>query len=211
MWTPVEIDETFMTLLARHSTIDESLQWSALSQSVSNIDDFISRSPETVEFTDPVIRLYLGLLGRLPDVAHPDTIPNNSDSGFFTNVASLRSGHSLEDLTNAFLESHEYNHSPLEVRSTETMISEAYLRLLDRNASFAEVRAWTESGHTDAQIFMGIAQSSESLAHSTGLVNYIKSAMLGTPVSYSEAFLLPPDFDFDSYAGPAIPHHGPEI
>jgi hypothetical protein len=162
-----QIDLFYQRTLARHASIDEQLQWSALSTSLdtSTIVRLIDDTPEATTYVDPVFRLYLGAFGRVPDWHNPDG-PNNfdtgSNSGFWTNVNALRSGIGIVGLAEAFVASNEFHQMYGTTQVVAPLIVAFYQHVLDRSPSSDEVSAWLNTGLDAAHILVGFTESIEN-------------------------------------------------
>lgn len=189
--TKAQIDLRYHEVLARHATEAEQVQFAALSatESTAQIDLDIATLPEATQFVDPVIRLYQGAFGRLPDTVDPDgsnlAAYENGDitnqlghvSGFEANVDALRSGISLLALAQAFVASAEFAGIYGSTAVTPALITAYYQHILQRDPSSAEVAAWQATGLNAAQILIGFTQSAEFITKSQQAVNDFKVAL----------------------------------
>src|SRR3981189_291036 len=108
--TQAQIDTIYLEVLSRHATAAEKATFSTLSnsESVAQIDLDISTLPEATSFVDPVVRLYQGAFGRLPDSIDPNgNFDTGAQSGFWVNTNALRSGLTLVQMAQAFVASAE--------------------------------------------------------------------------------------------------------
>ena len=67
--TATQIDTMYEEVLARHATAAEQAAFVSLSQTQTQtqIESDIATLPEATALADPLIRLYQGAFGRLPD------------------------------------------------------------------------------------------------------------------------------------------------
>ena len=72
--TTAQIDLMYEEVLARHATTAEQQAFSALSltESTGAIEADIATLPEATTLVDPLVRLYQGAFGRLPDTIDPN-------------------------------------------------------------------------------------------------------------------------------------------
>ena len=188
--TTIQIDQTYLEVLARHATSDEQLQWAALSQSLGqHVDDQIIQVPEAVDFVDPVIRLYMGAFNRFPDALDPNgNFDTGAQSGFWVNVNAMRNG---VDVAQAFVASPEFQSIYGTTQVSAGLIIEFYIHILGRDPSTSEVSAWQNSGLDAAHILVGFTESVEFKALSQSAVNLEKLQLADN--QYGIAFgQLPP-------------------
>lgn len=209
-----EIDLFYLRILARHASLDEQAQWSALSNSLDTpalmrqIDD----APEVTSYVDPVFRLYQGAFGRLPDWHNPNG-PNNFDneqhSGLWANVNALREGIGIVGLAEAFVASNEFHNLYGTTNVTPALIVSYYSHVLGRAASGDEVAAWMGTGQDAAHILVGFTESSEFVARAASAIEF-KKEQITTQNHYTiedDSPLPPPppeyslDVDPDQYNG----------
>jgi S-layer protein len=188
--TNSQVDTMYVDLLARHATAAEIATWVALSatQTTAQIEAQIEALPEVAAFVEPVIRLYQGAFGRVPDTS------GGLSSGFAVNVNALRSGVSVPALAEAFTVSPEFLAIYGSNAVTPALISAYYQHILGRSATTAEINAWS-SAHLDAaQILVGVTQSAEYTAESLAAVKNFETALLngGHPTGTLQGNLPPP-------------------
>ena len=178
--TAAQIDLKFEEVLSRHATAAEQAAFAALSV---NPTSGATRSRHfdaagSNNLVDPLIRLYQGAFGRLPDTIDPngnvDTAPQ---SGFWVNTNALRSGVSLLGLAQAFVVSAEFNTLYGSTSVTAGLITAFYEHILARDPSSAEVAAWLATGLDAAHILIGFTQSIEFIARSQASVDAFKDAL----------------------------------
>jgi S-layer protein len=185
-----QVDTLYIDLLARHATAAEIATWVALSATLTTtqIEAQIEALPEVLNDVDPIVRLYQGAFGRVPDTA------NGLSSGFAVNVNAVRSGVSIPALAEAFTVSPEFLAIYGSSAVTPALISAYYQHILGRAATSAEITAWS-SAHLDAaQILVGVTQSAEYIASSQAAVKNFETALLngGHPTGTLAGNLPPP-------------------
>jgi len=156
--TDNQIDALYVSALGRHASTAEQAAWSALSANggaTSNVQLLVAQSAETTAFVDPVVRLYQGAFGRVPDSS------GGLSSGLAVNANVLRAGHSLIDLAQAFVDSAEFAARYGSTAVTSSLISAFYHNILGRTPSNAEVSAWMVTHLDAAHILVGFTQSTE--------------------------------------------------
>ena len=171
--TTGQIDVMYEEVLARHATAAEAQAFSALSvsQSTLQIETDIATLPEATQFVDPIIRLYQGAFGRLPDTNLSFGSPA---SGFWVNVNAFRSGVSLVSMAEAFVASAEFSALYGTTAVTPVLITAFYQHILGRAPSSGEVAAWQATGLDAAHILLGFTQSTEFVHSSQPFVDAAK-------------------------------------
>src|ERR1700754_4888333 len=104
------MDLIFLEGLRRQHSEAGKRAFSALSKSegTAQIQQDISTLPEATNLVDPLVRLYQGAFGRLPDSIDPNSnFDTGAQSGFWVNTNALRSGVTLLGLAQAFVVSAE--------------------------------------------------------------------------------------------------------
>lgn len=178
--TKAQIDLMYEEVLSRHATASEQAQFSSLSNSeaTSQIELDIATLPEATSFVDPVVRLYQGAFGRLPDSIDPNgNFDTGAQSGLWANTNALRSGVSLLGLAQAFVGSQEFLNLYGSTTVTAALITSYYEHILGRDPSSAEVAGWIATGQNAAQILIGFTQSTEFIARSQASVDAYKVAL----------------------------------
>jgi len=163
--TNAQVDAFYVNALGRHATAAEDAGWVALSasESTAGIELAIATLPETVQFVDPVVRLYQGAFGRVPDVP-----------GLHAAENYLRGGGNLLQLAQDFVASAEFAALYGSPAVTTALITAYYQHILNRDPSPAEVNAWVSSGLSAAQILIGFTESVEYKTESlTAVTNYV--------------------------------------
>lgn len=153
-------DKSVLAVLGRHATPDELATWNSVADIINSSDG--------QNFVEPLVRLYVGMFNRLPDVADPNgDFDSGPQSGFWVNVNLLRDGKvSLIDMAEAFAQSAEgFSHfgvaGQLHIAPTANFIQNLYLTLLNRSGSSAEISAW-QNLHLDiALVTVGFTESAE--------------------------------------------------
>src|SRR5580692_3220974 len=143
--TGAQINVFYEELLARQATAAEQAAFVALSQThaTADIQQAIETLPEVANLVDPVIRLYQGAFGRVPDTVGNFGGPGSS--GFWVNVNALRNGISLQNLAEAFTVSAEFKALYGSNAVTPALIQAYYHHILNRDGSTAEVASWVNS------------------------------------------------------------------
>jgi hypothetical protein len=204
--TSSQINVFYEELLARQATAAEQAAFVALSQtqSTANIEHAIETLPEVANLVDPVIRLYQGAFGRVPDTVGNFGGPGSS--GFWVNVNALRNGISLQNLAEAFTVSAEFIAIYGTNAVTPALIQAYYHHILNRDGSTAEVNSWLNSGLDAAHILIGFTQSAEYIAASQPQLLAFKTAVLngqhpagGLPPA-PPSYTLVSDHDFSGTA-----------
>src|SRR6202790_3040907 len=172
--TQAQIDLMYEEVLARHATAAEQANFSTLSnsESTAQIESDIATLPEATALADPLIRLYQGAFGRLPDTAGPVL-----SSGYAVNLNAERSGVTLVGLAEAFVASAEFHSQYGTTTVTPALITAYYQHILGRDPSSAEVGAWQATGLDAAHILLGFTQFTEFIARSQGSVDAFKVAL----------------------------------
>ena len=170
----------YMEVLSRAATAAEQSAFSALSssESTAQIRQDISTLPEATNLVDPLVRLYQGAFGRLPDTIDPNgNFDSGAQSGFWVNTNALRGGISLLSLSQAFVVSAEFNTLYGSTTVTPALITAFYQHILGRDPASSEVAAWQATGLDAAHILIGFTQSAEFIASSQTSVNAFKVAL----------------------------------
>ena len=208
-YSQAQIDLFHLRALGRHATIDEQIQWSALSNQVDEptFQRLFVDTPEANSLFDPVFRLYAGAFGRVPDWHSPDG-PNDFDSsvhsGLWVNINALRSGLSIVDLARAFVASDEFHHMYGTTEVSAGLIVAFYNNVLDRAPSAAEISAWLETGLDAGQILAGFTESPENQVRLAAFADG-KMSQIATQNFYTvdDDFPLPMDEIF-SHGGSTV-------
>ncbi|GJE43270.1 DUF4214 domain-containing protein [Methylobacterium soli] len=132
----------------------------------------IELSSEANTYVTPIVRLYEGALGRVPDAG-----------GLKFFVGQLRdNGFNYTAIVNQFLGTPEYQaKNGTSGGVTTQLVTNLYQDLLGRTPSTAEVNYWV-ANKTAAQTLDGIANSAESVnRNAAGVVTFLDSAAVGTP------------------------------
>jgi hypothetical protein len=208
--TNQDIDLFYLEVLARHATQAEQATFAALSNSESSaqIRADIATLPEATTFVDPVIRLYQGAFGRVPDTADPqgDTVAafdTGATSGYWANVNAYRSGISLLALAEAFTHSQEFINLYGSSNVTAALITAYYQHILGRDPASTEVSAWLNAkdsaGHPldAAQILLGFTQSTEYIGRSQASIDTFK-ANLAAGIHAGGGLVIPSDYTLTS-------------
>jgi hypothetical protein len=153
-------DISVLEVLARHGTPDELATWNSVADIINSSDG--------QNFVEPLVRLYVGMFDRLPDVADPNNdFDSGPQSGFWNNVNLLREGKiSLIDMAEAFSQSpegiaHFGAAGLLHISPDASYIQQLYNTLLNRTGSTAEISAW-QNLHLDiAHLTVGFTESIE--------------------------------------------------
>jgi len=175
-----QIDLRYLEVLSRHATAAEQATFVALSsfESTAQIDLDIATLPEATSFVDPLVRLYQGAFGRLPDTIDPNgNFDTGAQSGFWANTNALRSGISLQALANAFVVSAEFLTLYGSNAVTPALITAYYQHILGRDPASSEITAWQATGLNAAQILIGFTQSPEFIAKAQGSIDNFKVAL----------------------------------
>ncbi|WP_298872734.1 DUF4214 domain-containing protein [uncultured Bradyrhizobium sp.] len=178
--TQAQIDLMYEEVLARHASAAEQNTFVALSasESTAQIEADIATLPEATAFADPVIRLYQGAFGRLPDTIDPNgNFDTGAQSGYWVNVNALRSGISLLSLAEAFTHSQEFLNLYGSSTVTGALITSYYQHILGRDPSSTEINAWLNTHADAAQILIGFTQSQEFINRSQASVDAFKEAL----------------------------------
>ncbi len=150
----------------------------SLSETTAQIEADISTLPEATRFGDPLVRLYQGAFGRLPDTIDPNgNFDTGAQSGFWVNMNALRGGVSLLCMSQAFVASGEFHTFYGTTTVTPALITAFYQHILGRDPSSAEVAAWQATGLDAAHILVGFTQSAEFIARSQASVDAFKIAL----------------------------------
>lgn len=177
-------DISVLEVLGRHGTADELTTW-------NNVADIINSS-DGPQYVEPLVRLYVGMFNRLPDVADPNNdFDSGPQSGFWNNVNLLREGKiSLIDMAEAFAQSQEgFTHfgvaGQLHISPGAGFIQNLYQTLLNRVGSDAEIAAW-QNLHLDiANVVVGFTESTEYRAD-TYAYNIVEGFPPPAPTIYDE-------------------------
>jgi hypothetical protein len=153
-------DKIVLEVIGRHGATDELVTWNSVADVIN--------SPDGVNYVEPLVRLYVGMFGRLPDVADPNSdFDSSPQSGFWNNVNLLRDGKvGLVDMAEAFAQSQEgFTHfgvaAQLHIPPDAGFIQNLYATLLNRVGSNTEIAAW-QNLHLDiAHIVLGFTESAE--------------------------------------------------
>ncbi len=153
-------DQSVLAVLGRHGTAGELATWDSAAA--------IINSPDGSNYVEPLVRLYVGMFDRLPDVRDPNNdFDSGAQSGFWTNVNLLRDGKiSLIDMAEAFAQSQEgFTRfgvaGQLHISPDAGFIQNLYHMLLNRDGSAAEIAAW-QNLHLDiAHVVFGFTESIE--------------------------------------------------
>ena len=178
--TAAQIDLRYEEVLARHATPAEQQAFAALSLTQSNaqIDADIATLPEATSFVDPIVRLYQGAFGRLPDTIDPNgNFDTGAQSGYWVNVNAFRSGVSLVAMAEAFVASAEFHNLYGTTTVTPALITAFYQHILGRDPASSEVAAWQATGLDAAHILLGFTQSTEFVNSSQPFVDQFKEAL----------------------------------
>jgi hypothetical protein len=151
---------TVLQTLGRHGTADELATW-------NNVADVINSS-DGPNFVEPLVRLYVGMFGRIPDVTDPNNdFDSGPQSGFWNNVNLLRDGKvNFVGMAEAFAQSQEgFTHfgvaGQLHTSPDAGFVQNLYNTLLNRTGSDAEIAAW-QNLHLDiAHVVLGFTESAE--------------------------------------------------
>jgi hypothetical protein len=177
-------DRSVLEVLGRHGTSDELATW-------SNVADIINSS-DGQNFVEPLVRLYVGMFNRLPDVTDPNNdFDSGPQSGFWNNVNLLRNGKvSLIDMAEAFSQSQEgFTHfgvaGQLHIPPDVGYIQQLYHTLLNRTGSDAEIAAWQNLKLDIAHLTVGFTESVEYKAD-TYAYNVVPDLPLPAPTIYDE-------------------------
>ncbi|AWN42706.1 DUF4214 domain-containing protein [Methylobacterium durans] len=135
----------------------------------AQIYDSIVHSPEANGNVDPIIRLYQGAFGRVPD----------KDGLHFNVNAFEASGQNLKAIVEIFSHSAEFTALYGSGETvTESYLQSLYANVLGRSASAVELHSWLEAVNTPgsgvasrADVLNGFAQSAEFIARSDAAVN----------------------------------------
>ena len=153
-------DTLALEVLGRHGTPDELTSWNSVADVIN--------SPDGSNFVEPLVRLYVGMFDRLPDVADPNgDFDSAPQSGFWVNVNLLRDGKiSLVDMAEAFAQSQEgFAHfgvaAQLHIPPSAAFIENLYDTLLNRDGSAAEVAAWQHLNLDITHVVLGFTESTE--------------------------------------------------
>ena len=175
-----DIDLMYEEVLARHATTAEQQAFAALSltQTKAAIEADVATLPEATALADPLIRLYQGAFGRLPDTIDPNgNYDTGAQSGYWVNMNALRSGVTLVGMAEAFVVSSEFHTLYGTTSVTSALITAYYQHILGRDPSSAEVAAWQATGLDAAHILVGFTQSAEFIARSQTSVDAFKIAL----------------------------------
>jgi hypothetical protein len=177
-------DNSVLEVLGRHGTADELATWSSVADIINSSDG--------PNFVEPLVRLYVGMFSRLPDVADPNNDFNSGpQSGYWTNVNLLRDGKiSLIDMAEAFAQSPEgFAHfgveGQLHITPDAGYIQELYHTLLNRTGSDVEIAAWQNLKPDIAQLTFGFTESIEYKAD-TYAFNIVPGSPPPAPTIYDE-------------------------
>jgi hypothetical protein len=153
-------DTLALEILGRHGTPDELASWNSIADVIN--------SPDGPSYVEPLVRLYMGMFDRLPDVADPNgNFDSPPQSGFWVNVNLLRDGHiSLVDMAEAFAQSQEgFAHfgvaAQLHIPPSAGFIQNLYETLLNREGSSAEIASWQHLNLDVAHVVLGFTESTE--------------------------------------------------
>lgn len=171
-----------LEVLGRDGTPDELSTW-------NNVGDVINSS-DGPNFVEPLVRLYMGMFGRLPDVADPNNdFSTPPQSGFWGNVNLLRDGKiTLIDMAEAFAQSQEgFTHfgvaAQLHIPPSEGFIQNLYNTLLNRQGSATEIAAWQHLNLDIAHVIVGFTESPEYKAD-TYAYNLVQGSPPPAPTIY---------------------------
>ncbi|AWN39710.1 DUF4214 domain-containing protein [Methylobacterium durans] len=171
--TAAQITTAFENVLQRAASADDVNAFTAASQSGfftdAQIYDSIVNSPEANGNVDPIVRLYQGAFGRVPD-----------KGGLHFNVGAFEaSGQNLKAIAETFTHAAEFTalYGAAET-VTENYLQSLYANVLGRSASAVELHSWLEAANTPgsgvasrADVLNGFAQSVEFIARSDAAVN----------------------------------------
>jgi hypothetical protein len=153
-------DPLALEILGRHATAEELATWNSVADVINSADG--------PNFVEPLVRLYVGMFGRLPDTVDPNAdFDHPPQSGFWTNVNLLRSGQvSLIDMAEAFAQSQEgFSHfgvaAQLHIPPSSAFIENLYETLLNRHGSGSEITAWQDLHLDIAHVVLGFTESAE--------------------------------------------------
>ncbi|WP_158268065.1 DUF4214 domain-containing protein [Bradyrhizobium sp. MOS002] len=175
-----DIDLIYLEVLARHASSAEQSTFAALSnsESTTQIRSDIGTLPEASAFVDPIVRLYQGAFGRVPESIDPNgNFDTGAQSGFWVNVNALRTGVTLLALAESFTTSGEFLTLYGSNSVTPALITAYYQHILNRDPSSSEVAAWQATHLDAAQILLGFTQSAEFIAKSQASVDTYKLAL----------------------------------
>ena len=175
--TKAQIDLIYEEVLSRHATAAEQSAFSSLAdtESTAQIQLDISTLPEATSFVDPVVRLYQGAFGRLPDTIDPNgNFDTGPQSGFWVNTNAVRNGLSLLALSQAFVNSAEFTTQYGTTAVTPALITAFYQHILGRDPASSEVAAWVATGNDAAHLLIGFTQSVEFIAKSQASIDAFK-------------------------------------
>lgn len=201
--TKSQIDLIYQEVLARHASAAEQDAFSALSSSVpvADIQRVIVSLPEARDIVDPVIRLYQGAFGRLPDTIEPNgDFDTGPQSGFWVNVNAVRNGITLLGLAKAFVVSPEFHDLFGSTIVTPALITAFYERILARDPSSSEVGAWAATGLDAASILLGFTQSVEFMERSRDPIDEFKLDLANGLHPSGPLPPPPPEYTLDSDA-----------
>lgn len=137
----------------------------------AQIETQIATSPEAVRFVNPVVQLYEGILGRVPDA---------SGQSFFVNL--FRNGTASLTAIAASMAASPEGQARLGSTVSSASVTALYQSSLGRAPSASDVSFWTSSGLSLPQVAASIATSAESTAFSAGnVLNYLLAVGQGQP------------------------------
>ena len=210
--TKAKIDLMYLEVLARHATVAEQDAFSALSNDFPSvqIERDIITLPEATILVDPLIRLYQGAFGRLPDTIDPNgNFDIAGQSGYWVNVNAARSGIGLLGLARAFVVSSEFKDLYGTIEVTPALITAFYQHILDRAPSSAEVAAWVATRLDAASLLLGFTQSVEFIARSQVSVDQFKFDLSNG--LHPSGPLLPPPPEFTLESDVAVVDEGSSV
>ena len=153
-------DQSVLALLGRHGTAGELATWDSVAG--------IINSPDGQNYVEPLVRLYVGMFDRLPDVKDLNSdFASGAQSGFWNNINLLRDGKiSLIDMAESFAQSQEgFTHfgvaGQLHIPPNAGFIQNLYHTLLNRDGSASEIAAWHNLHLDIAHVVVGFTELTE--------------------------------------------------
>ena len=178
--TAANINSLYEAVLQRAASSAEQNAWVSVEQNgginpaLAIVD--IVNSAESINYVEPVVRLYQAAFGRVPDQQGLVVNVNSIDP------ATLGSGNEL-GLANAFVVSNEFTARYGGSTVNTAFLNGLYQNVLDRVPANSEIQAWFATGESAGQILLGFANSVEFITEAqAGIVGFLTAAAHGQGV-----------------------------
>lgn len=176
MTTTSSVQNLFTSILRRDGTTEKVANFVAVINgeliTLAEAQKVLIESTEVASFVDPVVRLYQSAFGRQPE-----------STGFDFNVAFLRDGGTIDQLSDAFVVSAEFT----DLFGTGTTVDSAFIAglyqfVLNRLPVVSEIDAWIATGEDRGGVLRGFSESPEYIVNSQADVDrLLNNVAIGIP------------------------------